>query len=197
MIELLSSLGLQAVEMDHYEYTFYVTCIRDDKIVFFLPTDEISQVLDFVSIIPDVRERFFDLVHNKEILHTHITLPAFLWDLYVVAVHDNQQRPAFDEMAVNQLERDRFVARKIVIEYKSEDDLQHQIVHHLLPERELDAVLTEHLRELAESTNMDEILKDTEIQRKELDDELVDPGKAITYSHIIHYLKRIQEKIGI
>lgn len=184
---VLEKLELPAFEMTFFEYDFYFTSVRDDKIVFLFFCDNIERVWEFTNAILDMREEVFKIVRNKSEVKTRIPIPAFLWDLYVVAVHDLTSSPPFDKLKIDQIERDRFIARKIIIEYNDESELLEKFTWCIRPEIELDRLLMEVGPELDESINAKRILHNV----KGLDIE------GVNYRDIIEHLNIISKKFDL
>lgn len=148
MKEIIERVGFDFTESEIGTFNYFFMNIRDDKLVFFIEVTDIDQVKSFVTLLPEQKQRMLGLVKNKNLNgFTNVTLPAFLWDLYIVAMHDLRKSQPFDDVEVSKLERDRFLARKVIVEYEDDEDALQSIRHQLLPEVELDLLLTENNQE--------------------------------------------------
>lgn len=189
MKTILEKLDLPIFEMSLFGFEFVITSVRDDKIVFLLSCNNLERVWEFTNTIPDMKDEILKVVRNTEAVQSRITIPAFLWDLYVVVLHDLTDSPPFDELEINRIERDRFIARKIIIEYKDETDLLQKFIWNIRPEIELDRILTESGPELDELKNAQQILENVE--------GIETLKEEAQYKNIINYLIDIQNKIGL
>ncbi|AOZ92272.1 ABC-three component system middle component 1 [Paenibacillus crassostreae] len=145
MKEIIEQLELPYIESRVSEFDYSIINIRDDKLVFFVEILDITQLHHFISLLPEAKETLLTIVRNQRPnAFTSVTLPAFLWDLYVVALHDINKSERFDETDITMLERDKFVARKIIVEYTSQEEAVIKINQQLCPEKELDILLAEY-----------------------------------------------------
>lgn len=145
MKEIIEQLELPYIESRVSEFDYSIINIRDDKLVFFVEILDITQLHHFISLLPEAKETLLTIVRNQRPnAFTSVTLPAFLWDLYVVALHDINKSERFDETDITMLERDKFVARKIIVEYPSQEEAVIKINQQLCPEKELDILLAEY-----------------------------------------------------
>ncbi|MFB4330209.1 ABC-three component system middle component 1 [Paenibacillus sp. CR_12] len=145
MKEIIEQLNFPYLESRVSEFHYSVLNIRDDKLVFFVEILDIPKLHHFISLLPEAKEILLTIVRNQRPnAFTNVTLPAFLWDLYVVALHDINNSERFDETDITMLERDKFVARKIIVEYTSQEEAVIKINQQLCPEKELDILLAEY-----------------------------------------------------
>jgi len=145
MKEIIEQLELPYIESRVSEFDYSIINIRDDKLVFFVEILDITQLHHFISLLPEAKETLLTIVRNQRPnAFTSVTLPAFLWDLYVVALHDINISERFHDTDITMLERDRFVARKIIVEFSSQEEAVNKINQQLRPEKELDTLLAEY-----------------------------------------------------
>jgi hypothetical protein len=186
MKHLLSELGFRYVTGEIGPFTYFFVNIRDDKLVFILEINSLDQIREFVSLLHELRHKIFQSVKNQEPNgFTRVTLPGFLWDLYVIGMHDVSENPLFNQHDVTQLERDRFLARKIIIEFTDDNDAKQQLINQLLPEVVLDQILDQ------QETNIDELQQMSQkiLQEVILDDDVRGQNPGI--KEIISYLDKI------
>lgn len=117
-----------------------------DKIVFLLPIHDLEEIKEIVLKISEIKREIIKninlnqskLLVDKEgelvNIKKNITIPAFLWDLYVVGIHDISIEPKFDLYEMEKVKRDNFIARKIIIEYKNLDELSNKLKEEIFPE---------------------------------------------------------------
>lgn len=186
MKDILRKVGYEFTEHEIGPFHCYFMNIRDDKLVFFVEVEDIEQVEAFVTILPELKQDILGLVKNRKLSEfSNVTLPAFLWDLYVVAMHDVRESTPFDEIEVSRWERDRFLARKVIVEYESDDIALQSIVHQLLPELDLDLLLSENNQEPdAVQQMIGEIIERIELPNQE-------PGINHNYQSIESYLRKM------
>lgn len=145
MREIIEQLNLPYLETKVSEFDYSIINIGDDKLVFFVEIMDILQLHQFISLLPEAKEILLTIVRNQRPnAFTNVKLPAFLWDLYVVALHDINKSERFHDIDITMIERDRFVARKIIVEFSSQEEAVSKINHQLRPEKELDILLAEY-----------------------------------------------------
>ncbi|MCI3922676.1 hypothetical protein MO973_20805 [Paenibacillus sp. TRM 82003] len=185
MKEIIEQLNFPYLESRVGEFQYSIINIRDDKLVFFVEILEVPQLHQFISLLPEAKETLLTIVRNQRPnAFTNVTLPAYLWDLYVVALHDINNGERFHEIDITMLERDRFVARKIIVEYSSQEEALNKITQQLCPEKELDILLAEY----QENQTWQESLITQVYEATELEQEFTDQRNV---NNIIGYLNKI------
>lgn len=185
MKEIIEQLNFPYLESMVSEFHCSILNIRDDKLVFFVEILDIPQLHQFISLLPEAKETLLTIVRNQRPnAFTNVTLPAFLWDLYVVALHNINNSESFNETDITMLERDKFVARKIIVEYSSQEEAVIKINQQLFPEKELDNLLAEY----QENQTWQESLINQVYDAIEPDPEFTDKRNV---EQIIGYLNKI------
>lgn len=94
---------------------------KEGKIIFFFGYKSLNDIEKFIDTLD--MDNFYDefknflSVKDKE---TYINFKAFLWDLYIVGINCGKVESIKEEEKFN-LEKDRFIARKIIIDFINED----------------------------------------------------------------------------
>jgi hypothetical protein len=119
--------------------------LNKDKILILKKIEALDEIDDLVYMMPSFKESLRTRINNEKntaFVTESINLSKFLWDLYIIGLHEySTDEEKFNEYEVAKLQRSRFVARKIIIEYKDDNDLIKQFDQLVLPERALDNVL--------------------------------------------------------
>ncbi|WP_433594983.1 hypothetical protein [Lysinibacillus xylanilyticus] len=166
----------------------YLTNANKDKIILCVQINSVEYLRSITNFIPQNTRKIAEVLSyetDKEIVNNRIPISRFLWDLYLVGIHQiNDDGDSFDPVEVSDLQRDRFVARKIIIEYKTEEELKERFKNTIFPHLELDISLGK-----IEKNNNDmlkDMIKDVEIDDKE----------NITTQDIFNYLDKVSEFLG-
>ncbi|WP_335869192.1 ABC-three component system middle component 1 [Bacillus sp. 2205SS5-2] len=101
-------------------------------------------------------------INNKNniafVQNEKIPMSKFLWDMYVIGIHQvDAENKAFKSESISAYERDRFIARKIVIEYEHSDELKQKFDHYVFPERILNEFTFTDVDEDEETINYESI----------------------------------------
>ncbi|QNK88100.1 hypothetical protein H7992_23665 [Sporosarcina sp. resist] len=111
-----------------------------DKILIISCVEDLHEIQNIVNRLPGLRQKIMNEINNrKNIEHVQtekIPMSKFLWDMYIVVLHKiNDIDSKFESAEIAEYERDRFVARKIIIEYEHISELQKKFNELLFPER--------------------------------------------------------------
>ncbi|MGG1616513.1 hypothetical protein [Paenibacillus sp. NRS-1781] len=114
-----------------------------DKILVICLIDELAQIDDIAKKIPSLRNKIMMQMNNPkniEVVETKIPISKFLWDMYIVALHQyKDEKNSFKPVEIAKYERDRFIARKIIIQFEHMEELKRKFVELLYPEQILDS----------------------------------------------------------
>lgn len=180
----------------------YCFLANRDKVVFIVDINDLSQIDHYTINLSEIRGEIFkkfsrdtdlyvnrngEVVRNRE----RISMPALLWDLYVVGLHkyDNQGMLKFKIEDVEKVKRDRFIARKIIIEYKDEDELIQKFKEEILPNELLDDKLVTIKEPIINENSLFDGVEALEIIDKDIVQEL-----TLSKDNIIEYLEFIEER---
>ncbi|WP_135557114.1 ABC-three component system middle component 1 [Paenibacillus cymbidii] len=144
-----------------------ISNFNNDKVLIIQEIVDVEELKDTVYKLPQLREKLSSKISNEENLFVvpELHLSKFLWDLYVIGLHLVQNEDdKFDPLIVSKIQRNRFVARKIIIEYQTTEDLIHKFNQLVLPERALNQVLENYKSEQVsyEPLEIDELLNTIE-----------------------------------
>lgn len=142
----------------------FVCNLNQDKILIIKQVTTLQEVEELVYTLPQLKEKLRESINNAQNLEEveDLNLSKFLWDMYVIGLHQvTQENNKFNEIDVAKLQRNRFVARKIIIEYKTEEELKKQFNQLVLPERTLNYLLKAYVNQEAEyqPKEIEELLK--------------------------------------
>lgn len=166
MEETLRKLGIdfEIVSLHFGKNGYFIAPkIVRDKIMICVEIESVEQLTDIMYALPgkvnEIKQFFLELEEKHPKIGGDIQLAQYLWDLYLIGVYkcDGQ---SLDSVKVAQIERDRFVARKIVLQYTTEKELYDKLEAVILPHYMLD----KQIRKLGEmaTLNLEELAKDLE-----------------------------------
>lgn len=189
MEELFESLNIdykQIVLKD--DVVGFLTNVNKDKIVICVQINSVEELRNIANFIPQNTKQIAEvLTHkkDKDIVNNRIPISRFLWDLYLVGLHQmNSDSKSFNPVEISDIQRDRFVARKIIIEYSTDEELKERFKNTIFPHLELDNSLTKiegNSHEL-----LADMIKDIDIAGKE----------NITTQDIVNYLDEVNQFLG-
>lgn len=189
MEETLRKLGIdfEVVSLDFGRNGYFIApkAVKD-KIMICVEIESIEQLTDIMYTLPnkvDEIKQFFKELEENHPKIGKVQLAQYLWDLYLVGVYKCDSQP-LDQVKVAQIERDRFVARKIVLQYTTEKDLYDKLEAIILPHYMLDMQIKK-LGEMA-TLNLNEVTKDLEYIQEE----------AATFDQIYELIETFQKTVG-
>ena len=145
MEELLRLLDVK----DYYQFkelnNAYVCNLNEDKILIITQIEKLDDINELINRIPSVRNKIIQRINNSKNLEfvesKKIPMSKFLWDLYIIALHKlTNTLERFPAESISRYERDRFIARKIIIQYDHEKELCKEFRRLVFPHRELDEI---------------------------------------------------------
>jgi len=143
MDNLLRELGLPNFTTLEELPSCRICNLDEDKILIVTFIEELNEIPNIVHKLPSLRQTIMNRINNpknkEHVQNDRIPMSKFLWDMYIVALHkieNNGSGFKLGEMA--EYERDRFVARKIIIEFAHKSELQEKFNKLIFPERVLD-----------------------------------------------------------
>lgn len=137
-------------ELEIYDYILFeelpscrICNLDKDKILIICLVSALDEIRDIVTKLPSIRSKIMLQMNNpKNMEHVEnekIPISKFLWDMYIVALHQYEDEASlFKPADIAKYERDRFVARKIIIQYEHIEELKEKFTRVLFPERVLD-----------------------------------------------------------
>ncbi|OXM13300.1 hypothetical protein [Paenibacillus herberti] len=144
MEQLAKLLELNDIHMFEELNDAFVCNLNQDKVLIIKKITTLQEVQDLVYTLPrlkeKLREKIINIQNTEEV--EDLNLSKFLWDMYVIGLHHiEQEEERFNEIDVAKFQRNRFVARKIIIEYINDEELMNQFNQIVLPERTLNKIL--------------------------------------------------------
>ncbi|MDQ1233392.1 hypothetical protein QE450_000890 [Paenibacillus sp. SORGH_AS306] len=118
--------------------------LNQDKIIIIVDIKTLEELMETVYLIPQLRTKIEKEMKNMDnkMQADDIHLSKFLWDIYVVGLHYiKSDEDKFNEVEIAKIHQNRFIARKIIIEYKEEEELKTQFDNLVVPERVLNTLL--------------------------------------------------------
>lgn len=150
------------------DITCYLTNANKDKIIMCVEVNSIEELTNITNFIPQKSKEIAEILdyeRDKQVVDNRIPISRFLWDMYLVGFHKITEMGPFDPVKVSDIQRDRFVARKIVIEYTTHEELLEEFRKTIFPHTELDMCLEKI--EKVNSEMISEIIKDVNINEKQ------------------------------
>ena len=190
------------------------TISKSGKVIFFIGYTCVNDIYNFIDKI-DIDELYENFSHNfsDKDKEKYISLKAFLWDLYIIAINCGE-KGCISKIDKSNIERDRFVARKIIIddidknkinfieklnEYDDENrSIAEEYINYLLkeiqmiiePENQLDNLISridKKEESLEESINT--LFEDKDLKDKV--DEFISDPNITSKQKLISYLEYI------
>lgn len=137
--------------------------LANDKILVCVEIESIEQLTEIMYSLPgkvnEIKDFFGELEEKHPKIGGNIQLAQYLWDLYLVGVYKCESKP-LDAIKVAQIERDRFIAKKIVVQFTTKDELSDKLKKIILPHH----MLNIQIRKLGEMATLDieQVAKDLE-----------------------------------
>lgn len=131
----------------------YLVKNSKDRVIIIVEIEEVEELLAYTKKLPQsgdtIRTFMKEIGDDNVVGEQKITLAQYLWDLYIVGVYSNKEKK-LDPVKVSQIERDRFIARKLFVEYCDEQELLAQLYEIIYPHKALDF----KIKQLGESTTL-------------------------------------------
>ncbi|AWI06338.1 ABC-three component system middle component 1 [Clostridium drakei] len=145
-----SGICLEKVYIEDKE--FFIT-VHEDRVFFIKNMNETgpeSLIDDSVFIADYISTGQFDekikknlSLKDKEKIFNKLNLISILWDLYIVGIHflDNTNEN-YNQEQISRIERDKFVARKIVVEDTNKESIVNNLIDIFQPSKRLEEIIT-------------------------------------------------------
>lgn len=120
---------------------------------------------------------------------------SFLWDLYLVIIYECDENNYIEPQIVNQIERDRFVARKLVFQ-GSQDYISASLDNFLRGKEKLEEILqkTEVVFEPEQESLVSDIVETSDTKISESINREIFAGKGRSLKVIDEYLVNLKSK---
>ncbi|MDK8641691.1 ABC-three component system middle component 1 [Niallia taxi] len=170
MEKILDYLGVRGYHVIDFtkEIKCYIYNFENDKLIIAFSTNRIDDIKVINNLIPKYKHNLEELITNpnnlKDVDNKKIPLSQFLWDLYLVCFYKNGPENGENiQQKISDYERDRYVARKIIIQYETIKNIKDQYERIVFPSKYLDelnigtkeeAVIEEQLLEKVKEINL-------------------------------------------
>lgn len=150
MEQLAKLLELSDIHMFEELNGAFVCNLNQDKVLIIKKITMLEEVQELVYTLPRLKEKLRESIINiqntAEVEDLHLS--KFLWDMYVIGLHHiEHEEEKFNEIDVAKFQRNRFVARKIIIEYTDDEELKAHFDQLVLPERTLNKLLQSYVNQ--------------------------------------------------
>ncbi|MFJ5750217.1 hypothetical protein CN563_20865 [Bacillus sp. AFS026049] len=162
MNDLIQSLGLSNGIYFEELPNCRICNLDKDKILIVCSITALKDIDEVINRLPGLRKKIMEKINNKNnkdfVQNEKIPMSKFLWDMYVIGLHKiESEDKAFKSASISEYERDRFIARKIIIQYEHFDELKQKFDHLIFPERILNSFTTIDNDENEEPINYESI----------------------------------------
>lgn len=162
MDELIRGLGLANIIFFEELSNCRVCNLDKDKILIICEIERLQDLDSIITRLPGLRRKIMDNINNKNnkefVQNEKIPMSKFLWDMYVIGFHKvDSEGQVFNPASVSEYERDRFIARKIIIQYEHVEELKQKFNQLIFPERILNTFSTIANDEEEEAINFDSV----------------------------------------
>lgn len=162
MDKLIQILGLSS-SISFEELPNCIICNLDkDKILVICSVKALKDIDEVINRLPGLRKQLMEKINNENnkalVQNEKIPMSKFLWDMYVIGLHKIESvDEIFKSVNVSEYERDRFIARKIIIQYEHLEELKRKFDHFVFPERILNSFTVIDEDDNEESVNYESI----------------------------------------
>lgn len=115
--------------------------LEGDKILILASIKKTDELDYITNKIPNFRKKIMERMQNQknkeEVENDKIPISKFLWDMYIIAFFKVIKGEEINITEVSKYERDRFVARKIIIQYRDLSEIKYKFDKIIFPEYEL------------------------------------------------------------
>ncbi|MEC3469965.1 ABC-three component system middle component 1 [Bacillus tropicus] len=139
MEDIMKILGISN-SLTYEEISNCKICNLDkDKILIICCIENLQDIDKIVNRLPSLRKKMVLEMNNpkniEKVEDEKIPISKFLWDMYVIALHSiTDSNQPFKPVDIAKYERDRFVARKIIIQYEHDEELKDKFNQAIFPE---------------------------------------------------------------
>lgn len=202
IINMLNQKGIKINEKN-IDGKKYLYSLYNDRI-YFLYFDDMSD--ESKTILDKIQEFSFDLneiilqgeynnfyadigLSNKDVENYTADLRLFLWDIYILVINMNASEKQYVIEDKLQLERDKLIARKVVIEENEIEDITKRLFEKMNNTYRLNELLTKY----EDDFTLEGIAK--QIIAKNLEEHINDSKNKLTENERL--VKRIKELLGM
>ncbi|MTV49865.1 hypothetical protein GJ688_12870 [Heliobacillus mobilis] len=146
MIQVLNKIGLVPTVLNIEEKDIIIASINKDRVFIILSINKPEELREISYYIPGLKKVILEKVNSKNNLELAderlIPISKILWDIYIIGVHKiTSESASFNQSDISEIQRDRFVARKIIIQYNDNDELEKLLYNVICPEKKLNELI--------------------------------------------------------
>jgi len=176
---------------------------HNDRLFFIYNLEEkekIDEYFNFQTNIsePDIQDlilRQLNLTIRDKESYSHIN--AFLWDLYIIITFiPKSPEDAIPEEKISEIERNKFVARKIILQKKTKKEIEEQL-NRILSDREQFVDCIEEVKPVFDNNRekiLNNIIADPNDNVEKGIKEELNISSNMSLSNIIEYIESLQSK---
>ncbi|MGP4105491.1 hypothetical protein [Virgibacillus sp. L01] len=161
MKELLDIIGVKNAFplSDLIEFKECYLCTDNtDKVVIAFKMDTVDEMEEITLSIPVIKNYIEMMLDNAGSDNSgNSELPRFLWDMYVVGFYDTNHNTSLEPEVLAKVHRNKFIARKLIIQYEDFEDLKSQYMRAIEPHRYLNTLINDNNTEDPEEKSLKEI----------------------------------------
>lgn len=185
-----------SIKIEEIDYYFL---FENDRIYMFILIEDkniVKEIPKTLGLISTQKNRI-KIIEELSSLDDcqNFDIRSFLWDLYLVIIYECDENNYIEPQIVNQIERDRFVARKLVFQ-GSQDYISTCLDKFLRGKEKLEEILqkTEVVFEPEQESLVSDIVKTSDTKITEFINSDIFAGKSRTLKVIDEYLVKIKSK---
>lgn len=125
--------------LDDSEEEFHFIYVND-KLVFLCELQNtVNELIEFSKkvrelVINDFKKILIYLKEN-DLVERVPSLKAFLWDIYIIGIHIDEQGEQISQEEIFMVQRDTYIGKKIIIVGKTIEDIYKEVIEYLSPEK--------------------------------------------------------------
>jgi len=138
------NFGYEFFSIKQDEKDFNIFLISDKLVFIYEYNQDSSSLWDYISKLPGLRDDILIKVKEEEKMFKpleELSLVGLLWDLYVVVLNNKSNGKTINQFERNAIENDKFVAKKIIIEYEDDNKFLDEFIKHIYPQFKLDSLI--------------------------------------------------------
>ena len=168
-----------------FDYLEYVYCFTGDRVYFFSDISDVEayHLKDYLNDIAinisqlvkkdKYKEFFTNSVEfsngDLNIVTESLDLKAFLWDIYIIGIRVSDKSDFFTNEMVSNLQREKLIARRIIIQEETIDQVLIKLTEELSPTDKLNTIVLKYRNDTNESSIIEKLLDEnlaSKVKRK-------------------------------
>lgn len=131
---------------------------------------------------------------DEEIIGKNLDLRAFLWDLYIINIVISDKKKFFPNEVVSRIQRERLIARRIIIQEETLEDVVKKLIEEFSPTEKLDNIIKRYDENTKESNIIEKLL---DKNLKENREDIISKKNLVLEGHINEISKCAESNINI